>query len=143
MANKVTKARAREVLAGYFGDISATARHFNVSRQTVYNWIERWNLADALDDARDNVFEMAEQNAYQRVIAGDWDASKFVLLNMPPGKRRARWSSKTDTSVTVEGIALSPDVIALMQKLGISTSDAAREFETLIREAAGVENARS
>lgn len=143
MASKVTKKRAQEVLTQYFGDISATARHFNVTRQTVYNWIARWELTAALDDARDHVFEMAEQNIYQLVINGDYDASKFTVLNMPPGKRRARWSSKTDSNLNVQGVTISPDVLALIERLGLSSSDVVREFESLIREAAGVEHGRS
>lgn len=132
---RVASRSVRVALEAHGGNISAVARSFNRSRQTVYNWIEEYDLWDDVKFDRDQMFEMAENNLFKAVQAGNIDVSKFVLTHMPTPKR---WSNRTEiTGADGEAMfALSPDVMALLKAMGVEPSDAHREFEAIIREQA-------
>lgn len=135
MASRRDHKTIRLKLVEFGGNVSAVAEHFNVARQTVYNWIERYNLRDVVEDTRDKMFDTAERNISLAVEAGSLDASKFVLTHMPVQKER-RWSSRQE--LTGEGGAplnLSPDVIALLEARGMSLEEIKAEIEAEIRDA--------
>jgi len=130
---RVSKSRLREVLIEQGGVIAAVAAHFGVTRQTVYNWIAQYELDGIIDQARDAMFRVAEDNLLNAVLQGDIDTSKFVVLHMPSSRRR--WSNRTDVvTADVSALAISEDIKQLMQENGITMSDVVKEFETLLRE---------
>lgn len=128
------------VLQGTGGNITKAADVAKVSRQTVYTWIEKWQLHDVMDDARDTIFEMAETNIFTAVKAGDLDQSRFVLTNMPPGKNRQRWSAKTEISATVVGIPLSEETLQKLAVMGYTPDMVAAELENLLTAALEAES---
>ncbi len=132
-AKKVGKTDLRHALDAYGGIIAQVATHFSVERQTVYNWLDDYDLRDYVNVARRGMFEVAADNVYEAVMRGDLDISKFVLTHMPGGT--ARWSSKTEiTGKDGEPLMISPDVRDALREMGIELSEAVREFEEMVRQ---------
>lgn len=137
---RVSARRVREMIQEHRGILSEVAASFDVSRQTVYNWVKKYGLQDIVADARDSIHDIAEQNIFNAVKDGDLDMSKFVLTHMPT--RKERWSNRTElTGKDGEALALSPEVVALMARLNIPLNAVAEELEALIRaQAAEIED---
>ena len=130
---KVGKTDLRRALDAHGGVIQQVADAYKVTRQTVYNWIDRYDLRGYVTAARKGMFEVAADNVYEAVMRGDLDSSKFVLTHMPGGSQR--WSSKTEiTGKDGEPLVLSADVLAALRAMGIEPSEAVQEFERMIRE---------
>jgi len=69
------------------GNVSAVARHFGVSRPTVYKRINvSQTLQDALVDARETMIDNAETELYDQALSGNTTALIFFLKTQ--GKRR-------------------------------------------------------
>jgi len=128
-----TKRRLREAIEESGGIIAAVARMFGVSRQTVYNWLDRYpELTLDLEHAREDIIDVAEANIFREVRKGNIDLSKFVLTRL--GKNRG-WSSRTEmTGADGEALQLSPDTLQLLAAAGIQVEDVAAEFERMVRE---------
>lgn len=126
---KVTKAAFRRAISQQAGNVSAIARQFNVERQTIYNYLNRWELWDELNTKKANIVGASEQTIYDAVLDGDTDAARFVLTHHPRNKER--WSSKHEVSVS--GVNLSPETLGMMEELGVDVETAAEAFEAQIR----------
>lgn len=128
---RVSRKSVRAALKAHGGIVAQVADSFNVSRQTVYNWIKEYGLRDEMEFARDTMFDIAERNVYIAVQMGDLDMSKFVLTHMP---NASRWSNRQElTGANGAPLGLSPEVIQLMQMLGMEPSDVVRQFEEMVR----------
>jgi transposase-like protein len=135
---RVGKTSVRQALETHGGVISKVAESFNVSRQTVYNWIERYELREVVERTRDMMFDLAQDNILKAVTDGDVDVSKFVLTHMPTARR---WSSRAElTGANGTPLGLSPDVIELMRRMGVEPSEVVKEFEEMVRQQAGVKH---
>lgn len=135
MTNKVTKGRLRQVLIECGGVVAEVADSFGVTRQTVYNWIQKFELGDILEDAREGVYAMAQDNIFKAVKGGDLDMSKFVLTHMPTRSQK-RWSSKHDVSATNVSLPISEETKRRLDALGIGVDDILRELEQMIEDEA-------
>lgn len=136
MASKIGKKRLRQAMQENGGIVARIAEQFGVTRQTIYNWIDEYDLRAELAEARDHIFEVAEGNIFGAVHAGDLDMSKFLLTHMP---HQRRWSSRHELTGRDGAALLSAETRKLLEELGIDMTDVAREFEELVRAAAGVE----
>lgn len=128
---RVSRKSVREALKAHGGIVAQVAESFDVSRQTVYNWIKEYGLRDEMEFARDTMFDIAERNVYLAVQAGDLDMSKFVLTHMPSS---TRWSNRQElTGANGSPLGLPADVIELMRKLNIQPEDLAVHLSELVR----------
>jgi hypothetical protein len=138
---KVSRRTLRLALEEHGGVIANVAVAFSVSRQTVYNWVERYQLQDIVATSRNMMFDLATDNVYQAVQDGNLDMSKFVLTHMPPPVGHQRWSNRTEiTGADGVPLGLSPDVLKLMERMGVEPSDVVKEFEDMIRQQAEVKH---
>jgi hypothetical protein len=121
----------RLALEAHGGNVTATAEHFGVARQTVYNWIDRYGLREHVDFQRDKMFELAERNINYELQKGSFEASKFVLTHFPT---EGRWSSRSEFTGK-DGAALIPDdVAAYLQERGKTLDEVLRDFVDGLRE---------
>lgn len=129
---RISKRKFRLAVDGSKGIISVIARRLGCSRQTVYNYMERYpEFKELIDDEREEIIDLAEFKLLKHVNAGELRAILFVLESL--GKNRG-WSKRTEvTGADGAALGLSPEIVALMAQLGISESDVVREFEALIR----------
>ena len=75
------------VMDKYNGNVAAIARHYGVSRGTVYNRInESVELADALKDSRESIIDDAEAELYKQIKAGNTTALIFFLKTQGKGR---------------------------------------------------------
>lgn len=131
-----TPETVKRALIEHGGVVQDVAEAFNVTRQTVYTWINQWGLHDVLDETRQSMFTMAEDNILNAVSNGDLDMSKFVLTHMPVKSAR-RWSNRTEvTGADGAPLVLSQDVLKLLAEQNLNPTDVVREFEQMIREQA-------
>lgn len=132
MTKRIGSKRLREVIEQTGGVISEVARTFDVSRQTVYNWLEKYpELLPLVIEAREYMVQMAERNVYKAVLDKDLEMSKFVLERL--GKTKG-WAKNVElTGRDGEPLNLSPEVVQMLAAMGVEVSDAVREFEALIR----------
>ncbi len=127
--SKILKSDLKRAIQQTGGNISRVAEAFQVTRQTIYNRIDHYELHDELNQWRRTIHDMAYGNVFDAVSEGDVDLSRFVLTHYPGGPR---WSSRSD--VTVQG--WGDEHMALMQQLGIEPSQASDDFLEMLREAA-------
>jgi hypothetical protein len=118
---KVKKTDLRKKIQECGGVISDVADAYRVHRQTVYRWLERFNLWDEVNNARVSVGLVADDIIYQRLMNPDedkaWDAAKFVKLHL---------SDRGDS------VPLSPRIAALLLREGISINALMENLEMLI-----------
>lgn len=119
----------RLALQEHGGNVSAVADAFGRSRQTVYNWIQRYALRDMVDLSRDTMFATAEANINLAVQAGNLEASKFVLTHMPV---EGRWSSRNELTGKDGKDLFDDELRAAMQALGIDQRAVVAEFRALM-----------
>jgi hypothetical protein len=137
---RVSSNSVRKALQEHGGVVVRVAEAFRVSRQTVYSWVERYDLWWMLERARESMFDLAQDNIMQAVADGDIDCSKFVLTHMPTAKR---WSSRAEiTGKDGSPLGLSADVIELMRRMGVEPSEVVKEFEEMVRVQAAEVKAR-
>lgn len=80
-------AQIEKVVDRYDGNIAAIARHFKVTRQTIYNRIkESVTLQDAIQDAREATLDDAESELNKQWKSGNTTALIFFLKTQ--GKSR-------------------------------------------------------
>lgn len=110
------------------------------SRQTVDNALERWaDLREMMDEARSGLVgkavsalvadvENAERDGHQR-------AYMFVLKTL--GKEEGFVERSEVTGAGGVGLLdLSPEVVRLVQELGLDMSEVSRQFEAMVKMAA-------
>jgi len=69
------------------GMLAAAARELGVSRQTVYNYIEKYvTVREARDEARDSLLDMTEGKLFAAIQGGNVTAIMFALKTI--GKER-------------------------------------------------------
>lgn len=131
MANraKFTKTEFRRALEGSDGHVGVIARRLNVSRSTVYRYLDRYpelkqTLTKERQSGRDEIVEIAQTQLMQGLIAGDARLIMFALRHYDrdgvPG------------AIDLDSL-FAPDVVEVMKAQGITTSDVVREFEALMR----------
>lgn len=102
------KAKVSEIeplIEKYKGNIAAIARHFGVSRKTIYNRIKTSaNLEDALADARETMIDNAESALYKKIMDGDTTAIIFFLKTQ--GKNRGAGYSQRHELTGEDGAPL-------------------------------------
>ena len=110
------------------GIITDVAERYQVTRQTVYRWVDRYSLRDEINDARQDVRNVAFDVIYDRLynLYDDkaYEAARFVTLHLKP-----------DGNL----LPISPRAAAILRRLGIPTSDVASQFEMLIQQIADAE----
>lgn len=129
---RVSRKSVREALKAHGGIVAQVAESFDVSRQTVYNWIKEYGLRDEMEFARDTMFDIAERNVYLAVQSGDLDMSKFVLTHMPSN---TRWSNRQELT-GANGMPLGglpQDVLEYMGKAGITPDVFMAQFVEMMR----------
>ncbi|CAK0770244.1 hypothetical protein CCP3SC15_400017 [Gammaproteobacteria bacterium] len=76
-----------KAIADYKGNVSMVARHFGMSRQTLYKYInDRVTVQAALAEARDTMIDNVESALYSAALAGEGWAVCFFLKTQ--GKSR-------------------------------------------------------
>lgn len=134
MAARMTRKTVREQIREHHGNLTAVADALGRSRQTVYNYIKRYDLQSDVESARDSIFDHAEQNLFKAVKEGNIDVSKFVVTRMPSSRK---WSSKSEVESEFKHTFDIPDDIAeQLRQMGVEPDDVASEFFKLIREQA-------
>jgi transposase-like protein len=116
------KTSLRAAIKEHGGLVADIARHYRVTRQTVYNWLDHYNMRDELVKSRHSMRDIAKDIVYQRLFDDDkdiqWEASRFVLTRLQDDG---------------ELLALSPITLALLSKMGIPLPDVVAEFEAMIQ----------
>jgi uncharacterized LabA/DUF88 family protein len=116
------KRNLRKAINEHGGLIADVARHFEKSRQTIYNWIDHYNMWNEIDKSRQSMRTVARDVIYQRLMSkhdGDaFEAAKFVMLHLQDDG---------------ELIPISPETVRLLTRMGLSMSDVVREFNEVVR----------
>lgn len=119
------RANLRKAIKEHGGVLADVARHFDVTRSTIYNWLDHYDLRSEVDNARTSMRNVATDVIYQRLMNEDEDksfeAAKFVMLNMAD-----------DGNL----LPLSPRVVALLRRMGASVGTVISEFEAIIEQMA-------
>lgn len=128
----VTKTELRQALQHHGGVIAKVAEAYQVTRQTVYNWIDKYHLREMVESSRVLMFDMAADNVFIQVEKGDFEASKFVLTHMPTPRR---WSNRQELT-GANGMPLGglpQDVLEYMQKMNVSPDAFMAQFVEMMR----------
>ena len=116
----------KDLIKDHGGVISEMARNCKqgiigkkgVSRQTIYNWIEHYDLRDECEKARVSMRMVSRDVIYQRLLTGDddaaFEAAKFVTLHL------------NDSG---ELLYVSPETLRMLRELGVPLSSIADEIE--------------
>jgi hypothetical protein len=87
MANTPSVKDIEPLVERYKGNIAAIARHFGVSRGTIYNRMaESVTLKAAMEDERQTMLDNAESALYKQAMEGNTTALIFLLKTQ--GKQR-------------------------------------------------------
>jgi hypothetical protein len=129
---KLSKKMVQTALEKARGNLSVAAKALDVSRQTIYTYMNRYpELKDIRDNAMEYVLDIAEDNLENFVLNGDQRATEFILRYR--GKSRGY---RMGGDVNIDGtLGLSPDVLEMMKEHGISINDVRAELEKILREA--------
>jgi len=110
------------------GNKSYIAREMKCSRQNVNNYLEKHpELAEAFNDAREKIVDTAEEMLYAGIQSGD---QRLIIFTLETQGRDRGWSKRHYVSADVT--MFTPEMREAMMKLGISESDAVREFEAMV-----------
>ena len=87
MAKTVKVSDIEPLVDKYKGNIAAIARHFGVSRGTIYNRMaDSVNLKTAMEDARETMLDNAESQLYKQAMEGNTTALIFLLKTQGKGR---------------------------------------------------------
>lgn len=115
------KAELRKKLDEHGGSITAIARDQGVTRQTVYNWLDKKDLREHQIKAKRAMRAIANDVIYDRLMDEDddkaFEAAKHVSLHL-----------RDDGE-----LMLSADVMEIMRRMGHTPSKAVEEIEALYR----------
>ena len=131
-----TKERFEMAIKDSMGIKTGIAQRVGCSRQTVENALERWpDLQTMIADERTSIIDLAETKLMQQISGGELRAILFTLETL--GKDRG-WTKRTE--VTGAGgerlLGLSPDVVKLVETMGLDMSEVVRQFESMVKSAA-------
>lgn len=130
------KERFELAIKDSMGIKTAIAQRVGCSRGTVENALERWpDLQALIDDERSSIIDLAETKLMQQVTGGELRAILFTLETL--GKDRG-WTKRTEvTGADGERLmGLSPDVMKMIESMGLDMSEVVRQFETMVKAAA-------
>ena len=126
MARRYKADQVAQAITQAKGFVTYAAKILGCDRSTVHNYIKQYPVCkDALQDARHSMLDNAELQLLRQINKGNITAIIFTLKTI--GKHRG-YVERHDI-----GLALSPEVQAMAQQLGINKADIVREFEALIR----------
>lgn len=126
------KASLRKLIKSTGGTISKMAEDRNVSRQTIYNWLDHYNMRDDLQQARSDIVMMAEGNVYESVADGDLDTSKWVLERK--GAMRG-WNKQVEISGVLGALDLTAEEMLVLQRADLDMSVVVRQFLAMLQAA--------
>lgn len=131
-----SKERFEMAIKDSMGIKTGIAQRVGCSRQTVENALERWpDLQTMIADERTSIIDLAETKLMQQISGGELRAILFTLETL--GKDRG-WTKRTE--VTGAGgerlLGLSPDVVKLVETMGLDMSEVVRQFESMVKSAA-------
>lgn len=124
------KRTLRKLIKDTGGVVAEMAKNADVSRQTIYNWLEHYEAWDELERGRTNIVMMAETTVYEAVVTGDLDTSKWVL------ERRGRlrgWNKQVEISGVLSQLELSPEQLAVLEQSGLNVSDVVQQFIAMLQ----------
>lgn len=132
MAKKPGKANLRKAIEDCGGGIGDIAKHFSVTRRTIYRWLDHYEMRDDLEAARSDMRMVAKDVMYQTLMSEPDDDDHKSL------DRRVKVAQFTLNYMGQDGefIPISPDVMRLLPVLGMTVESASSLFEDMIREAA-------
>ena len=77
MIKRPSKSAFIQALHQHQGSRRALAKHYQVSRQSIWKWLQRYDLLDEIGAYDKQIDYDAKQGLAQRIHEGDWDAIKF------------------------------------------------------------------
>ena len=84
---RLVKRNVSEAILRYSGNLTAVARAFDVSRQAVYNLLEKYpELWELVREARETMLDNVESTLYKQALEGNTAAMIFFLKTQ--GKAR-------------------------------------------------------
>lgn len=96
---KYTEKQILEAISGTGGVVSDVAERLGCARSTVYRYVDRYpSVAEALQDEREELLDLAEEGLMKRVREHDLRAIIFVLKTK--GKDRG-YTTYVDVGATV------------------------------------------
>ena len=90
---RVNKTSAIKAINDNFGNIKNAAKSLGIDRESLYNFIKRHELHLVVENARDQLVDIAENSLLELVRAKDVRAVIFVLSTL--GKKRG-YTTKLD-----------------------------------------------
>lgn len=126
---KPGKRGLRKLIKDTGGVVAEMAKGADVSRQTIYNWIDHYDAWGELESGRTNIVMMAETTVYEAVADGDLDTSKWVLERK--GRLRG-WNKQVEISGALAQLDLSPEQVAMLEASGLSLSAVVQEFMAMM-----------
>lgn len=156
MASRPEIANIKHAIAETGGVITDLARHFRVTRRTIYNWLDHYSLRGEVEKARAKMRDVAEDVLYGVLIAdpeadiqeiekkrrlSDKDKFKLELLYNQADttlNRQVSVAKFTLQHTNSQGkfIPVSDEVIRLLPAAGLTLEGAAQIFEEMVRAAA-------
>lgn len=131
MANrpKFTKTEFKRAMEGSDGHVGVIARRLNVSRSTVYRYLERYpelnaTLKKERQSGRDEIVEIAQTGLMKGLLDGDVRLIMFALRHYD--------KEGVPGAVSLDSL-FSPDVVELMKSRGVQASDVVQTFEAMVR----------
>lgn len=95
---RLSKEKVEDALRDANGNISAVARMFGCSRQAIYLYINKYEeIAEILDDAREQLVDLAEEHLVKNIESGDTTAIIFTLKTR--GRNRG-WGESSKLELT-------------------------------------------
>ena len=101
----LTKKTLTEIIQQKSGNLTNVAKHFKVTRATIYKKIDLYGLRDVLDEEREKMIDTVESAFYDNCKRGNTAAQIFFLKTQ--GKNRGYVERKEITGV--DGGALQVD----------------------------------
>jgi transposase-like protein len=132
MAKKPGKANLRKAIDDSGGVIGDIAKHFDVTRRTIYRWLDHYEMRGVLDAARADMRVVAKDVMYQTLVSEpDPDDDKAKDRQVKVAQFTLNYMGSDGEFITV-----SPDVMRLLPLIGMTVESASSLFEEMIREAA-------
>lgn len=114
------KAELRKRLDEHGGSVTSLAREAGVSRQTVYNWLDKRGLREHQTKAKRAMRAIAKDVIYDRLMSDDEDAafeaSTFVMRHLNDDGE----------------LMLSAEVLEILRQKNVTAREAIRQFEELV-----------
>jgi len=125
------KREVRDAIAAENGVIAAIAARLAVTRQTVYSYLDKFDLWGEIEAGRDRIYKLAQRNVSNAVEEGDLDTSKWVVSRL--GKNDG-WAQRSElTGADGAALVLSPDTAAAMQRLNLTPEQLAGIVEEMVQ----------